>query len=139
MSEATSGTTLTSPRISRSLSSAAHSRDPLAHPGALACSIGSGRLRRLFRRRRFHGPHVEIEQAFALVALFLVLLPQLDDLLEDLHVEPLALGLRKDLLLLLAQFMHFGVQILDPLNERTNPPAGNGDVRHGASLLNEVV
>ena len=68
----------------------------------LAFSIGSSRLRRLFRRRRFHRAHVEIEQAFALVALFLVLLPQLDDLLQDLHVKPLALGLGKDFLLLLA-------------------------------------
>ena len=39
-------------------------------------------------------------------------------------------GLRKDLSLLLAQF---------PLDERTNSAAGNGDVRHGASLLNELV
>ena len=83
-----------------------------------------GRLRPpwlfLLRRRRFHRPHVEIEQAFALVALVLVLLPQLDDLLEDLHIEALALGLRKDFLLLLVQLLQFGVEILDPLDERTD-------------------
>jgi hypothetical protein len=29
--------------------------------------------------------------------------------------------------------------VLDPLYERTDPSAGNADVRHGASLLNEMV
>jgi hypothetical protein len=29
--------------------------------------------------------------------------------------------------------------MLDPLYERTDPSAGNADVRHGASLLNEIV
>ena len=75
----------------------------------------------------------------ALIALVLVLLPQLDDLLEDFYIEPLALGLSKDFLLLLVQLLQFAVDILDPLDERTDLAAGNGDVRHGASLLNEVV
>jgi len=48
-----------------------------------------------------HGAHVEIEQTLALVALFLVLLSQFDDLFEDLHVKPFALGLGKHFLLLL--------------------------------------
>jgi hypothetical protein len=29
--------------------------------------------------------------------------------------------------------------VLDPLYEGTDPSAGNADVRHGASLLNEIV
>jgi hypothetical protein len=29
--------------------------------------------------------------------------------------------------------------VLDPFYERTDPSAGNADVRHGASLLNEIV
>src|SRR3954452_15266039 len=107
--------------------------------GLLLASFRSGRLRYLFLCRGFHRAHVEIEQAFALVALVLVLLAQLDDLPEDLYIEPFALGLRKHFLLLLVQFLQFAVDVLDPLDERTNPAAGNGDVRHGASLFNEVV
>src|SRR5436190_13836688 len=110
--------------------------------GLLLASFRSGCLRYLFRlvrRRGFHRAHVEIEQAFALVALVLVLLAQLDDLLEDLHIEPFTLGLRKHFLLLLVQLGQFAVNVLDPLDERTNLAAGNGDVRHGASLFNEVV
>src|SRR4051812_38465084 len=101
--------------------------------------LRSGCLRYLFRRRGFHGAHVEIEQAFAFVALVLVLLPQLDDLLQDLYIKPLALGLREHFLLLLVQLGQFAVNVLDPLDERTDLAAGNGDVRHGASLFNEVV
>src|SRR6185369_4201311 len=124
--KATSGTTLTPPRIS-------------LRPSGLLASFRSGRLRYLLRLRGFHRAHVEIEQAFALVALVLVLLAQLDDLLEDLHIEPFALGLGKHFLLLLVQLGQFAVNVLDPLDERTDLAAGNGDVRHGASLLNEVV
>src|SRR6266404_6081713 len=125
--EAQSGTTLTPPPDFASL-----------HPGYVS-SLGSGRLRGLFRLRGFHRAHVEVEQAFALVALVLVLLTQLDDLLKDLHIKSFALGLRKHFLLLLVQLSQFAVDVLDPLDERTNPAAGNGDVRHGASLFNEVV
>ena len=39
----------------------------------------------------------------------------------------------------LVQLLQFAVQMLDPLNERTDSSAGNADVRHGASLLNEIV
>src|ERR1700753_3681640 len=70
------------------------SRPALFHPSRRLLGF-------LFRRRLLHGAHVEVEQAFALVALFLVLLAQFDDLLEDLDVEPLALGLRENFLLLL--------------------------------------
>src|SRR4029450_8247067 len=129
MSKATSGTTLTPLRIS-------------LRSSGLRSLRGSGRLRYLFclvRRRGFHRAHVEIEQAFALVALVLVLLAQLDDLFQDLHIKPFALGLRKHFLLLVVQLSQFAIDVLDPLDERTNPAAGNGDVRHGASLLNEVV
>src|ERR1700754_1351398 len=97
-------------------------------------STSSRRLGFLFRGRRFHRAHVEIEQAFALVALLLVLLAQLDDFLENLHIEPFALGLGKDFLFLLVQLLQFAVDVLNPLDERTNLAAGNGDVRHGASL-----
>src|SRR6201987_6543375 len=83
-----------------------------------------------------HGAHVEIEKALALIALFLVLLSQFDDLFEDLHVKPFALGLRKHFLLLFVQLLQFGVQIFDPFDERANLAAGNGDVRHGVSLIN---
>src|SRR3954447_5305985 len=101
-------------------------------------SISSGCLRylfRLIRLRGFHRAHVEIEQALALVTLVLVLLTQLDDLLEDLYIEPFALGLREHFLLLLAQLGQLAVDVLDPLDERTDLAAGNGDVRHGASLF----
>src|SRR6202012_2108915 len=82
-----------------------------------------------------HGAHVKIEHALALVALFLVLLSKLDDLFEDLHVEPFAFGLRKHFLLLFVQLLDFSVQIFDPFDERANFAAGNGDVRHSASLM----
>src|SRR5689334_22777282 len=81
-----------------------------------ALVLGEGwdqRSRRLLldflRARLLHGAHVEIQQAFALVALFLVLLPQLDDLLEDPDIEPLALRLRKYFLLLLVELGQFSV------------------------------
>jgi len=83
------------------------------------CAIGLG-----FGRRR------EV-----LVALVLVLLPQLDDFLENFYVETLALGLCKDFLFRLVQLLQFGVQILDPLHERSDSSAGNADIGHGASLL----
>src|SRR3954470_6297854 len=97
-------------------------------------SLGDG-----FRAGGFHRPHVHIEQGVALIAFVLVLLSQLDDLLEDFHIETLALGLCKNFLLRLVQLLQFAVQMLDPLNERTDSSAGNADVRHGASLLNEIV
>src|SRR3954453_3703681 len=102
-------------------------------------SIRSRGLCDRFRAGCVHRPHIHVEQGVALIALVLVLLPQLDDLLEDLNVETLALGLRKDLLLRLVQLLQFAVQMLDPLNEGTDSSAGNADVRHGASLLNEIV
>src|ERR1700712_5789562 len=102
-------------------------------------STVSGRLGGLFRAGGFHRPHIHIKQGVTLVALVLVLFPQLDDLLEDLHIEPLTLGLRKYLLFRFAQLLQFGVQILDPLYERTDSSAGNADISHGASLLNEIV
>src|ERR1700748_268414 len=83
-----------------------------------------------------HGAHVEIEQTLALIALFLVLLSEFDDLFEDLHVKPFAFGLRKHFLLLLVQLLKFCVDIFDAFDERANCAAGNGDVRHGASLIN---
>jgi Calcineurin-like phosphoesterase len=88
------------------------------------------------RSSLLHGAHVEIEQTLALVALFLILLSKFDDLFEDLHIEPFAFGLCKHLLLLLVQLLQFGVQIFDPFDERANFAAGNGDIRHGASLIN---
>src|SRR5262249_11892617 len=97
------------------------------------------RLGDLFRNFRFHSAHIEIEQAFALVPLVLVLFPEFYDLPEDFYIESLGLGLGKHFLLLLVQFLQFGVQVLDALNEGTDPPAGNGDVRHGTSLLNEIM
>jgi hypothetical protein len=78
-------------------------------------------------RRRpapLHHADVEIEHALALVALFLILLPELDDLFQDLHVEPFAFGLRKHFLFLLAQLKHFGVQIFDP-----------GAIRRSAAMM----
>ena len=80
-----------------------------------------------------HGAHVEIEQTLALIALFLVLLSQFDDLFEDLHVKPFAFGLRKHFLLLFVQLLQFNVKIFDPFDERANLAAGNGDVGHGVS------
>jgi hypothetical protein len=67
--------------------------------------------------RRFHRSHIEVEESVALVALFVVLLSQLDDLFEDFHVEPFSLGLREDLLFLLVQFLQFDVQVLNALHE----------------------
>src|SRR6201997_2477509 len=82
-----------------------------------------------------HGAHVKIEQTLALIALFLVLLSQFDDLFEDLHVKPFAFGLRKHFLLLFVQLLQLNVNIFDPFDERANLAAGNGDVSHGASLI----
>src|SRR6201992_3212867 len=99
--------------------------------------LSSRRLRGLFcRSRLLHGAHVEIEQAFALVAFFFVLFAEFYNFLEDLDVESLALGLREYFLLLLVQFADFGFDIFDPFDERANLAAGNGDVRHGISLFN---
>jgi hypothetical protein len=53
---------------------------------------------RLWRWGRLNCVKVEVEQRIALVALILVLLPEPDDLLQDLDVEALALGLGKDAL-----------------------------------------
>src|SRR6476660_3472682 len=82
-----------------------------------------------------HGAHVEIEQTLALIALFLVLLSQFNDLFEDLHVKPFAFGRRKHFLLLFVQLLQFNVKIFDPFDERANLAAGNSDVSHGASLI----
>ena len=46
-------------------------------------------------RRRIHSAQVDLEQGLVLVALVLILFAQLEDLLEDLHVETFALGLGK--------------------------------------------
>jgi hypothetical protein len=71
-----------------------------------------------------HGAHVDVEQAVVLVALVLVLLSQLDDLLQDLHVEALALGLSEDLFLLLVDLLKLGLKVLNALNnERMRSPA----------------
>src|SRR5690349_14886323 len=118
MSAATSGTTLAPPPdIAEFIIGRAFAR-PVGSSG-LRSLLRSGRFRypfRLFRRRGFHRAHVEIEQALALVALVLVLLAQLDDLLEDLHIEPFALGLREHFLLLLVQLGQFAIDVLDPLD-----------------------
>src|SRR5664279_5924512 len=68
---------------------------------------------------------VEVEQRIALVTLVLVLLPEPDDLLQDLDVEALALGLGKDVLLLVVHCLEALVDILDALNERAKPIARN--------------
>src|SRR3569832_512499 len=39
----------------------------------------------LLRTRLLHGTHIEIEHTLSLVALFLVLLPKLDDFFENLY------------------------------------------------------
>src|SRR3954465_10710936 len=109
-----------------------------AGTGMVQAARRSGCLGSRFRRGRFHRPHVHVKQGVALVALVLVLLSQLDDFLEDFHVKTLALGFREDFLLGLVQFLQFAIDILDPLYEGTDPSAGNADVRHGASLLNEI-
>ena len=85
----------------------------VVHATTSSCGLGDFLWRRLL-----HGAHVEIEHTLALVALFLILLSKLDDLFEDLHVEPFALGFRKHFLLLLIQLLDFGVQIFDPFDER---------------------
>ena len=60
----------------------------IANPPYFSCGLGD-----LLRSSMLHGGHVEIEQTLALIALFLVLLSQFDDLFEDLHVKPFAFGL----------------------------------------------
>src|SRR3979490_748107 len=59
-------------------------------------SIGSSGLGGQFRAGYFHRPHIHIKQSVALVTFVLVLLPQLDDFLEDFYIKTLSLGLRKD-------------------------------------------
>jgi hypothetical protein len=61
---------------------------------------------------------VEVEQRIALVTLVLVLLPEPDYLLQDLDVESLALGLGKDVLLLVVHRLEVLVDTLDALDER---------------------
>ena len=70
-----------------------------------------------------HGPHVDVEQRLVLVALVPVLLPELDDLLEDLDVEALALGLGEHFLLALIQLDDLPFQLLDALHEGAHPIA----------------
>ena len=68
-------------------------------------------------------------------ALVLVLLSELDDLLEDLHVEALSLGLGEDFLLGLVQLLDLVLDLLDALHERADPIAWNSnDVTHGFSF-----
>src|SRR3984957_2488653 len=74
----------------------------------------------LLRSGLLHRPHVEIEHALALVALFLVLLPKLDNLFEDLDVESFAFGFRKHFLFLLAQLEHLVPEIFHPFTQRAN-------------------
>jgi hypothetical protein len=70
------------------------SRSPFERSAAARLtSIESGRLGGQFGAGRFHRPHIHIEQGVALVAIVLVLFPQLDDFLEDLHIKTLTLGL----------------------------------------------
>jgi len=64
----------------------------IANPPYSLCGLGD-----LLRSSMLHCAHVEIEQTLALIALFLVLLSQFDDLFEDLHVKSFAFGLRKHL------------------------------------------
>src|SRR6516225_5601441 len=99
------------------------------NPAYFSCGLGD-----LLRSSLLNSAHVEIEQTLALIALFLVLLPQFDDLFEDLHVKPFAFGLRKHFFLLFVQLLQFNIKIFDPFDERANLAAGNGDVSHGASL-----
>src|SRR5664279_2718936 len=68
---------------------------------------------------------VEVEQRIALVTLVLVLLPEPNYLLQDLDVEALALGLRKDVLFLVVHRLETLVDTLDALNERAKPIARN--------------
>jgi hypothetical protein len=53
------------------------SSPPLRHHAALAT----------FSTCLLHGAHVEIEHALALVALFLILFSEHNDLFQNLHVE----------------------------------------------------
>src|SRR5258708_40275216 len=66
------------------------------HLGQAWISIESSGLGGQFRAGCFHRRHLHIKQSVALVALVLVLLPQLDDFLEDFYIKTLSLGLRKD-------------------------------------------
>src|ERR1700694_2137327 len=68
--------------------------EPSSPPPASSCGLGD-----LLRPCLLHGAHVEIEHALALVALFLVLFSELDDLFQNLYVESVAFGLRKHFLL----------------------------------------
>jgi hypothetical protein len=52
-----------------------------------------------------------------LVALLLVLLAQFEDLLQHLYVRALALGLRENLLLGLVQFLEFGLNLFNLLDD----------------------
>src|SRR4051812_26089870 len=82
-----------------------------------------------------HSPHVDVEQGLVLVTLVLILLAQLDDLLEDLHVEALTLGLGEDFLLGLVQVLDLVLDLLNALHERADPIARNSnDVTHGFSF-----
>ena len=66
-------------------------RSPWANQlGQAWISIESSGLGGQFRAGCFHRPHIQIKQS---VALVFVLLPQLDDLLEDFHIKTLSLGL----------------------------------------------
>ena len=76
----------------------------------------------------FHRPYIHIKQGLALVALILILFPQLDELLEDFYIKTFSLRLCKDFLFQLVQLLQFSVQVLDPLHERTDPSAGNAGV-----------
>src|SRR5664279_2340042 len=68
---------------------------------------------------------VEVEQRIALVTLVLVLLSEPDDLLQDLDVEALTLGLGKNILLLVIYRFELLVDMLDTLDERAKPIARN--------------
>src|ERR1019366_6234215 len=73
--------------------------------------------------RRLNCVKVEVEQRIARVTLVLVLLPEPDDLLQDLDVEALALGLGKNVLLLVVHRFEVLVDTLDALDERAKPIA----------------
>ena len=92
----------------------------IANPPYSLCGLGD-----LLRSSMLHCAHVEIKQTLALIALFLVLLSQFDDLFEDLHVKPFAFGLRKHFLLLFVQLLQLNVNIFDPFDERANLAAGD--------------
>ena len=94
------------------------------HLGQAWISIESSGLGGQFRAGCFHRRHIHIKQSVALVALVLVLLPQLDDFLEDFYIKTFSLGLRKDFLFRLVQLSCNSVSkcSIRSTKERIRPP-----------------